>query len=118
MLFCSFILLNKCFDIAILRNIREINFFKTARGTFIHTKTAVRTLIIVNNCKIIRNGNSSVGTSLFALFTADASVLAGFAGKSTALLIATHYGCRRFLGKHGDYLFGAGLGAKSTAQTA
>lgn len=79
------------------------------------TFAAAGTFFVVDSCDVVLDGNSIVGTVLFALFTADAGVFAGFLGCRTLIVGAAHYGNYSVTGMEGDYILGTSLNAHSAA---
>ena len=87
-----FILLRSLISVSnnILLSIGEEYTLKTACGTLTYANAAVNTLIIVNRCQIILNGNCALRASLFALFATDTGVFASLACICALLLVAAH----------------------------
>ena len=118
----------------------------TMHGASLRTRTASGTKVVVDRSKIVLNGNSTVGTGLLALHTADTAVRASRACLCTLVVVRAFYNdsCGVFdkvydsvgtgacanatadtLGRldlsnatlHGDSAIRAGGGAVTTAKT-
>ena len=70
-----------------MRSADKVADMDTVNGANLRTLTASRAKLVVDNRKIVLNGNCTVGTGLLALHTADTAVRASRAGLC-ALLVA------------------------------
>ena len=63
----------------------------TMHGAYLRTRTASGTKVIVDRSKIVLYGNSTVGTGLLTLHTADTAVRAGGAGLCALIVVRAFY---------------------------
>ena len=64
---------------------------QTSRRTLFDTFTAVGAFAVIDDGEVIDDVNGVVRASLFAFFTPDTGVGAGFTGKGTFLFVVAHY---------------------------
>lgn len=89
--------------------------FKTAYGTAVYACSAAGALSIINDRKIVNNGNGLKRAVLLAFHTADAGVFTFFAGNSAFFVIgAGNDGLFRFGNERND-MIRAGFCAHSAA---
>ena len=97
-----------------MRSAYEVAFVNAVNGTYGCAYSAVRAERIVDGCKIVNNLDSTRGTALFALHTADTAVFAIFTGVCTLVVI------RAFNNNSGSivYQLNNAVGAFSCAHSA
>ena len=61
------------------------------RGAYPYALATAGTFIIVDCCKVVHNGNSTVGAGLLALATGDTAVLTVFSCESALVVIRAFY---------------------------
>ena len=93
--------------IDVLGDVGEHDLLHAARGTNVVANAASLTLIIINLCQIIRDGDGIVGASLLTLHAADAGVLTVLASISALFGVAAHDHGLSLLRDHGNDLLGA-----------
>jgi hypothetical protein len=86
-------------------------------GTALNAETALGALLIVDDSQIIHNGNSPLGTSLFAFTAGNTSVGAIFARYGTLFVIATQDKGLLALEHQMDDALRTGTHAQATAHT-
>lgn len=86
----------------IFGKVGEAYLLQTSGRTAFGTKSASGTLGVVHNCAVVNNRDGVVGADLFALFAANAGVLASLA-RIRSLVLAAAVNCHSgSLRNHGD----------------
>lgn len=85
--------------------------------TSLVTRSAARTLFVIDGCNVIHNGNSTVRTSLLALTTSNTSVSALLSRCRTAVVTRAAYGNGRISGNEGDDMLRTSLHTLSARDT-
>ena len=89
----------------------------TLNGASLLASAAAGTLIIINCCKIILNGDRAVRTGLLTLHTTDTTVRACLTGNRTLIVAGALNNNSGRLCEHMNNALRTGLGAKATADT-
>ena len=97
--------------------IGEEYLLKTTSGASVYTFSASRTFGVVDDGAVVNYRDCTGGTSLFALFARDTSVLARLAGICALVLVAAIYRSCGFLGNHRNYMSGACFSANAATET-
>ena len=63
----------------------------TMHGAYLCTRTAAGTKLVIDGCKIILYGNSTVGAGLLALHTSDTAVRASCTGPCALIVVRAFY---------------------------